>query len=94
MLSLNGQPRQSNVRVRSGWSSLPNLASFFVLIGVRRELYLRGNGKSVHNGWRSTSSTAPKSDDDPTLKIILDYKQSQMESILNWTEFCLQGLSI
>ncbi len=35
-----------------------------------------------------------ESDDDPTLKIILDYKQSQMESILNWTEFCLQGLSI
>lgn len=35
-----------------------------------------------------------ESEDDPTLKVILDFKQSQMVSILNWIEFNLQVLPV
>jgi DNA-binding PadR family transcriptional regulator len=31
---------------------------------------------------------------DYALKVILDYKQSQMEAILNWIEFSLQSLPV
>jgi DNA-binding PadR family transcriptional regulator len=35
-----------------------------------------------------------ESEDEYALKVILDYKQSQMEAILNWIQFCLQSVPL
>lgn len=51
--------------------------------------------RNICNQWLEIHQQhSAESEDDPTLKVVLDYKQSQMESILTWIDYCLQGISV
>ena len=69
--------------------------SFLLRLDRNQARILLMRQRDICNQWLEIHQQhSAESEDDPTLKVVLDYKQSQMESILNWIDYCLQGISV